>query len=258
MSGIRGTLRPQQLVEVARIATRDVLKKAGYAWIRRYDPIQHAKQSTSAFSTDFFTIVTYPSNIKIDNQHIYIHISPRNRPKKCLQTNRPHPARPKDDLSITEDAELALGATGAVLAADQLVKTIDSTEHKTSHLVKAGIGAAVAVGAWELLRRAEADGSPYKYPLRGRSVSRSRSEFSSRSQSRSRTRSRSRSRGYERKKKEGKHHDRQLVEEIIGAYSVGKELLGDRKHHVAHLVGEAIGATGVIQELRARDKEEKK
>jgi hypothetical protein len=45
-----------------------------------------------------------------------------------------------------------------------------------------------------------------------------------------------------------------LVEEIIGAYSVGKEMLGDRRHHVVHLVGEALGATGLIQELRAKDK----
>jgi hypothetical protein len=44
------------------------------------------------------------------------------------------------------------------------------------------------------------------------------------------------------------------LEEVIGAYSLGREILGDRKHHVAHLVGEALGATGLIQELRARDK----
>jgi hypothetical protein len=44
------------------------------------------------------------------------------------------------------------------------------------------------------------------------------------------------------------------LEEVIEAYSLGREILGDRKHHVAHLLGEALGATGLIQELRARDK----
>lgn len=40
---------------------------------------------------------------------------------------------------------------------------------------------------------------------------------------------------------------------MIGAYSLGAEILGDRKHHVVHLVGEALGATGLIQKLRTRD-----
>ncbi|KAH6716486.1 hypothetical protein BKA61DRAFT_574282 [Leptodontidium sp. MPI-SDFR-AT-0119] len=38
--------------------------------------------------------------------------------------------------------------------------------------------------------------------------------------------------------------------EVIRAYSLGTELMGDKRHHVAHLVGEAIGATGLLQELR--------
>jgi hypothetical protein len=145
--------------------------------------------------------------------------------------------------SLTDDATLAVGATGAVVAADQLLKMTDDEEDKTGHLLKASVGAAVAVGAWELLRRAEADGKPIR-----------RYGDSSRSRSRSRSRSSSRNRSSSRSSQKIKHHKRHVLEEVIGAYSLGREILGDRKHHVTHLVGEALGATGLIQELRARDK----
>ena len=137
--------------------------------------------------------------------------------------------------SLADDATLAVGATGAVVAADQLLKLTDEDD-KSASLLKAGVGAAVAIGAWELLRRAEANGEPLRHRT-----------------SRSYSRSRSRSRGGEGEK-EVKHHKTHLMEEIIGAYSLGRKILGDRRHHVAHLVGEALGATGLIQELGAKDK----
>ena len=130
----------------------------------------------------------------------------------------------QNKLSLGDDAELAVGATGAVMAVDQIMKGLDSKEHQTSHFVKASIGAAVALGAFELLRRDEP-----KSGARPRSSS-----------------------------PHSKHHDRHIFEEIIGAYSVGKELMGDKRHHLAHIVGEAIGAVGLLQEVRARDEEEKK
>ncbi|KAH8646507.1 hypothetical protein BGZ60DRAFT_233342 [Tricladium varicosporioides] len=174
------------------------------------------------------------------------------RHSKMVSRSRSHDSSnlQQKHMTTTENAELAVGVTGAVIAADQIKKTIESEEHKTSHAVKAAIGAAVAIGAWEMLRRADAEGKEYEFPIR-RSRSRSRGRELSRSPSRSDSESRSRSRS---KSKKGKHHDRQLIEEIIGAYSVGKEMLGDRRHHIAHLVGEAIGATGLIQELREKDR----
>jgi len=117
-------------------------------------------------------------------------------------------------VNFCQDVELAAGATGAVL---------DAEEDKISHLIKAGAGAGVAIGAYEMLRRKESGGS---LPARFESPSPSL---------------------------EQKHHHLHLIEEIIGAYSLGKELLGDKKHHVAHLVGEAIGATGLIQEPRSQE-----
>jgi hypothetical protein len=128
-------------------------------------------------------------------------------------------------MDVTEDAELLAGATGAVIAADQITKSITSEDHKVSHLSKAAIGAAVAVGAYELLRR--------------------QSEEKETPRHQHHPRSRSSSPHHE-------HHERHLAEEIIGAYGLGKELLGDKKHHVVHLVEEVIGALGLLQEGRAR------
>ena len=141
----------------------------------------------------------------------------------------------KKRLSFGEDAELAVGATGAVMAIDQIMKSLDSKDHTDSHLVKAGIGAAVALGAYELLKR---DG--LNTPSRRRSISSSKSGSRSRSPS-----------------LQPEKHDRHLFEEIIGAYSLGKELMGDKRHHVAHLVGETIGAAGAWQDHRAREEAEK-
>lgn len=126
----------------------------------------------------------------------------------------------------------------------------DEEDSKTASLFKAGVGAAVVIGAYELLRRAEEKGEPIYHGF-----SRSRSRSQSRSPSRHRSSSHaSRTSQASHSSQQVKHHKRHVLEEVIGAYSLGREILGDRKHHVAHLVGEALGATGLIQELRARDK----
>jgi hypothetical protein len=138
-------------------------------------------------------------------------------------------------LSFQEDAELAIGATGAVVATDQVIKSMDSEEdNQLDHLLKAGVGAAVAIGAYELLRRAE---------LSRESSAGERRHSTSSSHSRPNTSS-----------SNPPHHSRHLLEEVIGAYTLGKELLGDKNHHVAHLVGEAIGATGLVQEWREKER----
>lgn len=133
-------------------------------------------------------------------------------------------------LSTKEDAELVIGATGAVVATDQIIKSMDPEADQLEHLLKAGIGACVAIGAYEMLRRAELNPELSNGHHRHSRPSSSSSNFP--------------------------HHKRHLLEEVIGAYTLGKELLGDKNHHVAHLVGEAIGATGLVQELRERERDE--
>jgi hypothetical protein len=160
------------------------------------------------------------------------------------------PPEPPHHHSLTNDATLAVGATGAVVAADELLKMTDEEDSKSASWLKAGVAAAVAVGAYELLRRAEENGEPII-----RSFSRSRSRSRSRSPSQHRSSSHTSQASHtSHSSQKVKHHKRHVLEEIIGAYSLGREILGDRRHHVAHLLGEALGAAGLIQELRARDK----
>ena len=44
-------------------------------------------------------------------------------------------------------------------------------------------------------------------------------------------------------------HEHHLVKEIIGAYGLGKELMGDKRHHFSHLVEQAVGAVGLLQDV---------
>jgi hypothetical protein len=108
-------------------------------------------------------------------------------------------------LSPREDVELAIGATGAVVATDQAIKFMDSEDDQVEHLLKARIGAAVAIGAYEVLRRAELDpkASPGQHHHSSSSSQSRRGSNSSGSP----------------------HHSRHIFEEIIGAYTLGKELL---------------------------------
>jgi hypothetical protein len=138
-------------------------------------------------------------------------------------------------LSLKEEAELAAGATGAVVATDQITKSLKSKNDQLEHLVRAGIGAAVAIGAYEMLRRGGKDDGSRTSQRRHSASSNSSRQSSSSSSNPS-------------------DHNPHMVEEIIGAYPLGKELLGDKHHHIRHLVGEAIGATGLLQEVREKEK----
>jgi hypothetical protein len=153
------------------------------------------------------------------------------------------------DHHLLKDAELLAGSASAVYGANQLLKATEPDEDKTNHLVKAGIAALVAIGAFEMLRRSELSQNDPDYRPRSRSRSRSFSP-----DDRSRDRSSSHHSGRSGRSHEVRHHKAHIAEEVIGAYALGKELLGDKKHRVGHLVAEAIGAAGLYQELRGRDR----
>jgi len=77
-------------------------------------------------------------------------------------------------MSFAKDTELLAGTAGAVLAAEQIMKSIDSEKERTSHLVKAGLSAAVAIGAFELLREGKTgppETTPHEHSHRRRSES---------------------------------------------------------------------------------------
>jgi hypothetical protein len=130
--------------------------------------------------------------------------------------------------SLSSQTEVAAAALGSVYAANEMKKVIDNNDDPTDHFVKAAVAAAVAVGAYEMLRR-------------------KKERFDSHSGSNGSTNS-----GSHQKPHEPQHHKGYLLEEAVGAYGLGKELLGDKKHHFAHLVAEALGATGLVKDARDR------
>lgn len=57
------------------------------------------------------------------------------------------------NVNLGEDIDLVVGVTAAALTGDQLFKAAGSKEHKAAHLVKAGLGAVVTVGALRMMAR---------------------------------------------------------------------------------------------------------
>ncbi|KAE8356866.1 hypothetical protein BDV28DRAFT_144779 [Aspergillus coremiiformis] len=169
-------------------------------------------------------------------------------------------------------AKTAVAAGGAVYAADQLIKSFDDDDDDsstTSHLLKAAVGAAVAVGALEMLNHDEHLPSyrrlfKKKYEGHSSSHEHSRSykeedvhtEAGAEVTDTRLVRKEQRSGSSSRSSSVSSHesgHKRRLAEELIGAYSLGKQLLGDKKHQVAHLVADAVGAAALLKEIKHHD-----
>lgn len=70
--------------------------------------------------------------------------------RKMSPNDSSRPATPP--FSLSEPVDLIVGITAAALTGNQLLKASSSHDHKTSHLLKAGLGAAVAAGAFTMLR----------------------------------------------------------------------------------------------------------
>ena len=159
-------------------------------------------------------------------------------------------------MSGSSKADLAAAATSTVITADQLMKAIEAShegknDHAKKHLGYAAVGAAVAVGAMELLRRDElrkrhedsdsedevvvvdAD-SHHHHHHHGDYHDTEIVHVSPRSG----------------RDHEPKGHKRRLAEEIAGAYSLGQEIMGHKKHHVAHVVAEVLGAVAAMKDTR--------
>ncbi|RJE17078.1 hypothetical protein PHISCL_10585 [Aspergillus sclerotialis] len=137
-------------------------------------------------------------------------------------------------------------AGSGVYAANELGKAI-SEDYKDAneHYVKAAVGAVVAVGAYQLLKKQKREREDDDYESSDDEGHHHRHE--------------PRPRRYSHHEHHHEHeepgHHRRLLEEAVGAYSLGKELLGDRRHHVIHLITEALGAVAAVKEANDRGKE---
>jgi len=102
-------------------------------------------------------------------------------------------------MNLAEDSELLADAAGAVIAVDQFAKGLESKDHTVSHLSKAAVSAAVAIGAYELLRRQQELDEKHHHDHRH--------HHNETSPTREVTYG---------------PHEHHLVKEIIGAYGLGK------------------------------------
>lgn len=134
----------------------------------------------------------------------------------------------------------ALAASG-VLTADELMKAVEANHKHCSdiqkhHLTHAAISAAVAVGAFELLRRDREEGGDVE-DGRPVVVEEDGEDILVRSEKHRHDRHYCHQNEQCDESYHSPHgHKRRLLEEIAGAYSSGEEMIGNQKHHVAHLV----------------------
>lgn len=61
------------------------------------------------------------------------------------------------DFSLGEDVDLIIGLTAAALAGNEVARLAKSHQHQGSHLVKAGLSAAVAASALKMMQREHQD-----------------------------------------------------------------------------------------------------
>ena len=163
---------------------------------------------------------------------------------------------------------MAAVATSSVLTVDQLMRAMEAShegkkDHVKKHLGYAAIGAAVAIGAMELLRRdnraenEEEEDERYdddavvvvdthRHGNHGHHHHHEDEEEDEQVVIHQRPR-RGRDRDHERRDREPAGHTRRLAEEIAGAYSLGREIMGHKKNHVTHVVAEVLGAVAAMK-----------
>jgi hypothetical protein len=141
-------------------------------------------------------------------------------------------------MSGSTRLDVAALATSGVLTADELMKAVQSSHDRSEgaskkHLTHAAIAAAVAVGAFELLRRDEKKQKKKDLIRESTDSDEEALEFEG-----DRHRNQQDTSHHSRHSRDHspQSHKRRLLEEIGGAYALGEEMIGHRKHHVAHLV----------------------
>jgi hypothetical protein len=148
------------------------------------------------------------------------------------------PGHPKLDTAVM--------ATSGIVAADQLMQAVrDNKEHRpkdaTPHFVKAAIAGAIAIGAYEKLMRDEHGQGSNSHHSRGdHRASVTKEEAHSHDE-------RTKYREVEESDKDG--HGADIVAEALGAYALGRQMMGHKEHPIMKLVAEGLGAAGLFREI---------
>ncbi|EPS40994.1 hypothetical protein H072_5148 [Dactylellina haptotyla CBS 200.50] len=164
-------------------------------------------------------------------------------------------------MPVKDKVELGTAAIGSVYALDQIFEGIQSEQDgessdANSHYLKAAASAAIAIGAYEMLRR---ERKKQKHQERAQekhhhthhseeTIEVEVIESSDSGDDHRLIEYHPKRSSIHHKEDPGRH--RRMVEEMAGVYALGRELMGDKKHHIVHLVAEALGAVGALKEVQ--------
>jgi hypothetical protein len=147
-------------------------------------------------------------------------------------------------MTGSSKVDLATVATSSVITVDQLMKAVEEHhEGPKRHLAYAAVGATVAIGALELLRRDELRLRESDY---SNETAVAHAEHSHHHHHRHDSETVEISPNSEATY-EPEGHKRRLAEEIAGAYSLGQEIMGHKKHHVTHIVAEVLAVVAALK-----------
>jgi len=144
--------------------------------------------------------------------------------------------------------DTAVVAGSAVAAADQIMQGIhDNREHKSgsSHYVKAAVATAIALGAMSLLRKDEhLDGDNRHHHHHGGHHSDEIELIGHHSHD-----DHHHHRDGNHHHHDGEGHTRDLVAEAVGAYALGRQMLGHNDWQIFKMVAEGLGAAAFAKEV---------
>ena len=148
-----------------------------------------------------------------------------------------------------EKIETAAMAVSTVAMADQIMKAIrDKDDHDSdgakSHYVKAAIAGAIAVGAYEMLRHEgnadQDDGDHVRVTHHG-------SHHHSDGENKD-TKTVVVHQGQRHHDHHHSGHGRDVLAEALGAYALGRQMMGHKDHRILKLVAEGLGAAALARE----------
>lgn len=147
-------------------------------------------------------------------------------------------------------ADMAAAAISAIYAGDQLMKGVKANEVQNekdadSHFIKAAIGAAVAIGALELLKR---DKEAVSHEVSDGEGRQSENEYDLSMDIAK----------HEKQVQVGTHstehkpnplrHSARLIQDSAAAYRLGRKIMGHDTQGIVVLVAEAIGGLGLLHQ----------
>jgi hypothetical protein len=159
--------------------------------------------------------------------------------------------------------EMAVLASGVVGLADQMMRAVhDHKEHNMdeakAHYVKAAISAAIAIGAYELLKKDEEglredDHNKLEHHEEHGALQHRDSHHRDAHHNGEHYKGHH-SDGDSNGDSDGKHHEKSghkadLLAEAVGAYAIGRQMLGHKDHKILKLIAEGLGATALAREV---------